>query len=104
MLARINQLPEGDTSCVEICRSSLFVISTIIVTDIHVHSLVELKVIKKCTVPLLRLGISIFALVIRNVNHIFSAPCYTIICGLSRSTIFLHIFFYKRHDFPQNSR
>ena len=43
-----------DTSCVETCRSSLFVISTIIVTDIYVHSLVELKIIKKCRVPLLR--------------------------------------------------
>ena len=28
---------------------------TIIVTDIYVHSLVELKIIKKCTVPLLGL-------------------------------------------------
>ena len=37
------------------CRSSLFVISTIIVTDTYVYSLVELKIIKKCTVPLLRL-------------------------------------------------
>ena len=39
-LARTNELPEDDTSCVETCRNSLFVISTIIVTDIHVHSLV----------------------------------------------------------------
>ena len=37
---------QRDTSCVETCRSSLFVISTIIVTDIYVHSLVELKTIK----------------------------------------------------------
>ena len=36
--------PEDDTSCVEKCRSSLYVISTIIVTDIYVHSLVELKI------------------------------------------------------------
>ena len=47
-------VPEDDTSCVETCRSSLFVISTIIVKDIYVHSLVELKIIKKCTVPLIR--------------------------------------------------
>ena len=33
-----------DTSCVETCRISLFVISTIIVIDIYVHSLVELKI------------------------------------------------------------
>ena len=36
-----------------------FVISTIIVTDIYVHSLVELKIIKKCTVPLLKYFLSI---------------------------------------------
>ena len=47
VLARTNELPENDTSCVETCRSSLFVISTIIVTDIYVHSLVELEIIKK---------------------------------------------------------
>ena len=28
------------------CRSSLFVISAVIVTDIYVHSLVELKIIR----------------------------------------------------------
>ena len=39
----------------ETCRSSLFVIYTIIVTGIYVHSLVELKIIKKCTVPLLKI-------------------------------------------------
>ena len=33
----------------ETCRSSLFVISTIIVTDIYVHSLVELKIKKNNT-------------------------------------------------------
>ena len=33
--------------CVETCRSSLFVISTIIVTDFYVHSLVELKIMKQ---------------------------------------------------------
>ena len=32
-------------SCVETCRSTLFVISTIIVTYIYVHSLVELKIL-----------------------------------------------------------
>ena len=41
-----NELPEDDTSCVETCRSSLFVISIIIITDIYVHSLVELKIKK----------------------------------------------------------
>ena len=56
-VARTNELPEGDTSCVETCRSSLFVISTIIVTDIYVHSLVELQIIKKCRVPLLRFSV-----------------------------------------------
>jgi hypothetical protein len=49
------ELPEDDTKCVETCRSSLFVISTIIVKDIYVRSLVEFKIIKRCTVPLLRL-------------------------------------------------
>ena len=46
ILARTSELPEDDTSCVKTCRSSLFVISTIIVTDIYVHSLVELKIKK----------------------------------------------------------
>ena len=54
--AHHSNIPEDDTSCVETCRSSLFVISTVIVTDIYVHSLVELKIIKKCTVPLLMKG------------------------------------------------
>ena len=45
ILARTNELPEDDTSCVETCRSSLFVISTIIVTDSYVHSLVQFKII-----------------------------------------------------------
>ena len=40
----IGELPEDDTSCVETCRSSLFVIYAIIVTDIYVYSLVELKI------------------------------------------------------------
>ena len=43
ILARTNELPEDDTLCVETCRSSLFVISKIILPDIYVHSLVELK-------------------------------------------------------------
>ena len=46
ILARTNELPDDDTSCVETCRSSLFVISTIIVIGIYVRSLVELKIIK----------------------------------------------------------
>ena len=52
ILARTNELPEDDTSCVETCRSSLFVISTIIVIDIYVHSLVELKIIKMHGTPI----------------------------------------------------
>ena len=43
-------LHQDDISCVETCRSSLFVISTIIVTDIYVHSLVELKIKKNHSV------------------------------------------------------
>ena len=42
-----NELLEVDTSCVETCRSSLFVIPAIIVTDIYVHSLVELKILEE---------------------------------------------------------
>ena len=45
-LTRTNELPEDDTSCVETCRSSLFVISAVIIIDIYVHSLVELKIKK----------------------------------------------------------
>jgi hypothetical protein len=45
-VVRTNELPEDDTSCVEICRSSLFVIYTIIVTDFYVHSSVEFKILK----------------------------------------------------------
>ena len=33
----------------------------------------------------------IFALVIQHANHVFTAPYYIFICGLSGSTIFLHI-------------
>ena len=43
-LNTLNNLPEDDTSCVETCRISLFVISTVIVIGIYVHSLVELKI------------------------------------------------------------
>ena len=52
-LERTNELPEDDTSCVETCQSSLFVISTVIVTDIYVHSLVEIKIKKKNTIQLI---------------------------------------------------
>ena len=41
-----NKVPEDDTSFVETCRTSLFVTSTIFVTDIYVHSLEELKIFK----------------------------------------------------------
>ena len=51
---RTNKLHEDNTSCIKTCLSSLFVISTIIVTDIYVHSLVELK-IKKCFTQFIRI-------------------------------------------------
>ena len=44
-VTRTNELPQGDISCVETCSSSLFVISTITVKHIYVHSLVEIKII-----------------------------------------------------------
>jgi hypothetical protein len=35
--------------------------------------------------------VCIIALVIHHANHIFSAPYYIVICGLSGSTLFSHI-------------
>ena len=51
--------------------ASYEIISTIIVTDIYVHSLVELKITKKCTVPLLRLQLYSYK-IRRNVQILYS--------------------------------
>jgi len=42
--------------------------------------------------------VNILALIIRHENHIFSAPYYIVISGLSGCTIFLTLS-HKRHDF-----